>query len=360
MLSIAICLLSLSAAPRVQVRPAPIFLVLRTAANPAQVKREARLHDEVSLLLDNFAVLSQPVDDPAFQSRSLAEQLKRVLEVAVHNEALGVLWLAEPAKGQLMVHVVGIGTGRALIRTLEFDQRSGSEKALALIVRELLGTAFLQATPGTIDPGLAEVVRDVRRELPKDPLLEKKPEVVAPAPLPQPVALDEPWSASAAAMTGLSLAGAQGRFLSFGAAVRVERAFTDSFHAGLTVEVHSARDLEVNAQVSSLELPFGVTAGFSIPLGHFALVPRLTVMPGWNQLWATNAIGTTVTQVWTLRARAGLGLRTANTKPLQLLVELSVDAVPLRGAARDVATGLDVWKSPWLELNLAAGFFWKG
>jgi len=358
MLSIAICLLSLSAAPKVEVRPAPIFLVLRTAANPAQVKREARLHDEVSLLLDNFAVLSQPVDDPSFQSRSMADQLKQVLAVATHNEALGVLWLAEPAKGQLMVHVVGIGTGRSLIRTLEFDQRSGSEKALALIVRELLGTAFLQAAPETIDPGLAEVVRGVRRELPKDPALEKKPEVIVVAPPLE--APSTPWSFSASAMTGVSLAGAQGRFLSIGGQLRGERALTPAFHLGLSVELHSARDLEATAQVKSLEIPFGVTASVVLPIGAFALVPRLSVLPGWNQLWATNGLGTTATQVWTLRARAGLGWRTESTKPLQLLIELSADVVPVRGAARDLATGLDLWKAPWLELNLAAGVFWKG
>ena len=357
MLSIAICLLSLSAAPKVEVRPAPIFLVLRTAATPAQTRREARLHDEVSLLLDNFAVLSQPVDDPTFQSRSMADQLKIVLEVANHNEAIGVLWLAEPARGQLMVHVVGMGTGRALIRTLEFDQRSGSEKALALIVRELLGTAFLQAAPATIDPGLAEVVRAVRRELPKDPLLEKpaQGQVSQPSMAAAPV-----WSLSAAAMTGVALAGAAGRFLSVGGQLQAERTLRSSFNLGLVVELRGARDLETAAQVSSLEVSSGATASLALPVGPFALVPRLSLLTGWNQLWAVASTGTTSAHVWTLRVRAGLGWRSERTKALQLLIEVSVDALPLRGAARELATGVDLWRAPWLELNLTAGVFWKG
>lgn len=355
MLSFALCLLSLSAGPKVEVRPAPIFLVLRTASTPAQTRREARLHDEVSLLLDNFAVLSQPVDDATFQSRSMADQLKLVLEVANHNEAVGVLWLAEPAKGQLMVHVVGMGTGRALIRTLEFDQRSGSEKALALIVRELLGTAFLQATPETIDPGLAEVVRGVRRQLPKDPLLEK----VAPVERPVPPSDEARWSVSAAAMTGVTLAGAQGRFLSVGGQLQAERALGSLFNLGLVLELHGARDLEPATQVSSLEIPFGVTASLVLAVGAFALVPRLSVLPGWNQLWAVSTLGTTSAHVWTLRARAGLGFRSDQAKALQFMMELSVDALPLRGAARDLATGADLWRAPLLELNLTAGVFWK-
>lgn len=351
MLSIAICVLSLSAAPRV--RPAPIFLVLSTAGNPAQVGREARLHDEVSLLLDSSGVQSQSVEDPTFQARPLAEQLQVVLELANHNEAVGVLWLAEPAQGQLMVHVVGIGTGRSLIRTLEFDQRSGSEKALALIVRELLGTAFLQATPESVAPGLAEVVRGVRRDLPADAALDAKPPPVAEEPA-------RPWSFSASALAGVALAGSQGRFSSIGGQLRGERRLTAALHVGFTAELHAARDLQPAAQVSSLEIPFGVTAGWVVPVGDFALVPRLSLLPGLNLLWATDGVTTTSNQVWTLRARAGLGWRTPRANPLQLLLELSLDAVTLRGAVRAEPSGLEAWKAPWLELNVAAGFFGEG
>ena len=359
MLTLALCLMTLSAPPRVEVRPAPIFLVLKTATTPAQQARETRLHDEVSLLLDNFAVLSQPLDDPGFQSRSLAQQLKQVLEIASHNEALGVLWLAEPSRGQLMVHVVGMGTGRSLIRTLEFDQRSGSEKALALIVRELLGTAFLQAAPETIDPGLADVVRGVRRRLPKDPLLEPPPPVVRSE---APPAVTKRLSLSAAAISTVAVAGGSGRWATLGAQLRGELSVGESpLHLGLELEVLGARDFSTVASVSTVEVPVGLTASLHLPVSSFAVMPRLSVLGAWNQVWARDAAGlTTSAAVGSLRARAGVGLRSASAAPVQLMLEFSADAVPVRGAVRDLATGAGLWKSPWLELRFAAGVFWEG
>ncbi len=358
MLLLAVVSLTLSAQPQVVVRPAPIFLVLRTATSPTQTKREARLHDEVSLLLDNFAVLSQTVDDPAlFQSRPLAEQLKQVLGLANHNDALGVLWLAEPVRDQLMVHVVGIGSGRALIRTLEFDQRSSSEKGLALIVRELLGTAFLQAEPTSIAPSLAEVVRDVRRQLPKDERLEPKPIPVVAAP---PPSQPSPLSLGLSVVSSLSLAGAQGRFLTAGGQLRGEYAFGEVFAFGLELEVHGAHDFGPQSNITSLEVPGGLTVSASLPVGAFYLTPRLSVMVGFDQLWARNADGSTASMTWVQRNRAALGIRTAKTGPLQLMLEVAIDALPLRGAVRDSLTGTELWRAPFLEMRFAAGVSWKG
>jgi hypothetical protein len=262
LLGLVVCV---AAAPRAEVRPAPIFLVLRTAASPVQVAREARLHDEVSLLLDNFAVLSQSVEAPArFQALPLAEQLALVLDLARRDEAVAALWLAEPLRGQLMVHVVGISSGRALIRTLEFDQKSSSEKALALIVRELLGTAFLQAPPLSIDPGLADVVRGVRRALPVDPLLDQPALVVAPVQSPPP----SPYSLSLQAVSAVSLLGAQGRWVTVGAQLRGERLFGAHLGLGLELEVHGARDFGPSSTISSLEVPLGLTASLRLPAGR--------------------------------------------------------------------------------------------
>lgn len=357
MLLLALVSVTLSAQPRGVVRPAPIFLVLRTATSPTQSKREVRLHDEVSLLLDNFAVLSQNVDDPvAFQARPLAEQLKQVLELASHNEALGVLWLAEPVRGQLMVYVVGIGSGRALIRTLEFDQRSGSEKGLALIVRELLGTAFLQAEPESIAPSLAEVVRDVRRQLPKDALLEP--------PAPAPVVTVPPRrslnSLGLSVISTLSLVGAQGRWLSAGGQLRGEHAFGNVLALGLEFEMHGARDFGPQSTITSLEVPLGLTASASIPVGAFFVVPRLSVLAGVNQLWARNAAGSASSLIWVQRNRLALGVRTESDGPVQVMLEVGVDALPLRAAIRDSLTGADLWRAPWLEMRFAAGVLWKG
>lgn len=354
MTPLALCLIGLAATPKVEVAAAPIFLVLRTSKEPVASQREVRLHDEVSLLMDNFAVLSLPVEAPDFLSRSLAQQLQEVLALADRNCAVGALWLAEPLPGQLMVHVVGIGTGRSLIRTLEFDRRSGSEKALALIVRELLGTAFLKAAPDTIDPQLAAVVRGVRRELPKDPVLEQQ---LAPPP---PALPPSSYSLAGALVTGLAVAGAEGRWLSLGGRLRGEHVVVGALSLGGELEVHSARDLEQAARVTSLEVPLGVTASLALPVGAVVLTPRVSVLVGWNRLWAQNLQGAALGDVWTLRTRLGLEGRARNGERLQLVLGVSLDALPLRGGVRDELTGQDLWRAPWLEAHFAAGFLWKG
>lgn len=360
MLMHALCLAIISAPPKVEVRAAPIFLVLKTATTAAQQAREARLHDEVSLLLDTFAVLSQPVDDAAFAGRTLAQQLKQALELASLNEAVGVLWLAEPSAGQLMVHVVGIGTGRSLIRTLEFDQRSGSERALALIVRELLGTAFLQAAPEAIDPSLADVVRKVRRQLPKDARLEAPVEAPMP-PAPPPV---KRLSASVAVVSTVALGGGSGRWATLGAQLRGELGVGERagpLHLGLELELLGARDFGVTALVSTLEVPVGLTASLHLNVGAFTVVPRVSVLGAFNQVWVRDPAGLmTSALLGSMRARAGVGVRSTFAAPVQLMVELSADAVPVRAAVRNEVTGADLWRSPWLELRLGAGVSWEG
>lgn len=352
--------MSLAAAPtpKVAVSTAPIFLVLRTSQEPVAAAREVRLHEEISLLLDNFAVLSHPVDDRDFQARSLSQQLTKVLALAAGNDAVGALWLAEPVPGQLMLHVVGIGTGRSLIRTLEFDRRSGSEKALALIVRELLGTAFLEAAPETIDPQLAEVVRGVRRELPRDPVLEAQqpPPVAPPAPAPPPAA----WAASGALVTGLAVAGAEARWLGLGGRVQVEHALVGPLWLGGVAEVHGTRDLAQAARVATLEVPLGLTAALRLPAGAFVVTPRLSALAGWQRVWAQDAAGPVLGDVWSLRTRLGVEARLRQAGGLQPVLGLSLDLLPLRGGVRDVTTGGDVWRAPLLEANFAAGFFWEG
>lgn len=351
MLFLSLSLLTLGAAtPRIEVRPAPVLLVLRTSSRPAQARHEERLHEEVSLLLDNFAVLSLPVEDATFGTRTLAEQLQQVLLAARENEAVAALWVAEPVHGQLMVHVLGLSSGRALIRSLEFDRNTASEKGLALIVRELLGTAFLHSAPETIDPELAKVVRTVRRELPKDPLLDSTPE--PPPKLPR-------WALGAAFVSGLAVAGAEGNWLSLGARFRVERVLFGPLAFGLELEVHGTRDGLPGASVSALEVPVGLTTSLRFPLGQLTIVPRASVLAGAQQLWVENPEGSTQAPVWTVRARGGLGLR-AGTGPVRLTLELSVDVLPQRGGVRAPQTGPDVWRSPWLQALFSAGVCWEG
>lgn len=341
------CLLSVAPVAHSSVRPAPVLLVLNTGN---QGNRERRLHDEVSLLLDGFAVLSIPVNVPSFSKWSLSDQLGHALLVAQDNQAVGVLWVAEPAPGQLMVHVLGIGTGRALIRTLEFDALSGAEKGLALIVRELLGTAFLQAEPETIVPELNAVVREVRRNLPRQTPVPEPTELVTVTRL--------PISLAGSVVTGVSLIGARSHLLSLGGQLRGEYGFSTRLSLGLEGEAHFSSDRADSVNVQLLEIPVGLTGSFAAPVGNAFVVPRLSVLGGVNVVWAQSSEGAISDLVWSMRARAALGLRGAATSHFRLQGELSFDIVPLRSGVRAQATGEELWRAPWLEIHLAAGFLW--
>ncbi|MBL8933163.1 MAG: hypothetical protein JNM69_01340, partial [Archangium sp.] len=160
---LALALTLVLAAPKVSIGPPPpLIVMIRTDGPPAFVKTQARLHEELTLLLDSFIVLNTPIAIPDFPRKPLADQLAAVLPVAKSNDAAAVVWLSEPIPGQLMLHLVAQGTGRTLVRTLEFDKKSRNESALALMMRELLGTAFLYEAPATVPPQLRAVVKQTR------------------------------------------------------------------------------------------------------------------------------------------------------------------------------------------------------
>ncbi len=175
--------LSLSAnpaAPRPSVKvptapPPPVLVMVKTPGNASFEKSQARLHDELALLLDSFVLILSPVDTKDFAKKPLADQLAAVLQISKANDAVAVVWLAEPLPGQMMLHLVAMGTGRTLVRTLEFDRRSQSENVLAIMLRELLGTAFLYE-PVTAVPGpVRSLVAQARHSMPAMEELEPPP-----------------------------------------------------------------------------------------------------------------------------------------------------------------------------------------
>ena len=161
-------LLSTAAGPKglVSANPPPVLVMVRTPGNAAFEKSQQRLHEELTLLLDSFMVILTSVEVRDFARKALADQIAVVLPLAKTNDAVAVVWLAEPLPGQMMLHLVARGTGRTLVRTLEFDRKSQSENVLALMLRELLGTAFLYEPVRTVPEPVRNVVSAVRRTMP--------------------------------------------------------------------------------------------------------------------------------------------------------------------------------------------------
>src|SRR5207302_1488601 len=102
------------------------------------------------------------------------EQIAEVLPDATRNGAMAVVWLSFPLHHQVMLHLVALGSGRALVRTIETNRSPISEATLALMARELLGTAYLFEPPADVPLQIHEVVQSVKKTIPPDP----EPELV--------------------------------------------------------------------------------------------------------------------------------------------------------------------------------------
>lgn len=174
-------LLMMAAAPVLPATPPPVLIMVQTEGGPGFASTQEELRSELTLLLDHFMVLATPVDVPNFARLPLAEQLAAVLPVTRDNDAVAAVWLSQPLKGQLMLHLVAMGTGRTLVRTVEFDRRSQSAPALALMLRELLGTAFL-FEPVQAVPEVKAVVEEVRKAAAPPPVAMSPPEPAPPPP----------------------------------------------------------------------------------------------------------------------------------------------------------------------------------
>ncbi len=193
-MSALVLAMMLSAAPRgvVNASAPPVLVMVRTSGNSSFEKSQQRLHEELTLLLDSFMVILTPVEAKDFARKPLADQIAIVLPLSRKDDAVAVVWLAEPLPGQMMLHLVAMGTGRTMVRTLEFDRRSQSENVLALMLRELLGTAFLYEPVPQIPTAVRTLVAAVRKTMPDiDELVPPPPQPVRPpAPTPAPLRCD--------------------------------------------------------------------------------------------------------------------------------------------------------------------------
>lgn len=163
MIFLSLLCLSLQAGPRVAA--APMVLVVRTEASPDAARREQKLYEQLSIALDDFAVMLTAPPEPGFADLKLPEQVAIALSEAESTSAVAVAWLVLPAPKQVMVHLVARGTGRTLIKTVEATTGPQAESTLAVVVRELLGTAFLFEPSPELPTSLQSVVREVRAQV---------------------------------------------------------------------------------------------------------------------------------------------------------------------------------------------------
>lgn len=358
----ALVLTLVLAAPKVSIGPPPpLIVMIRTEGPPAFVKTQARLHEELTLLLDSFIVLNTPIAVPDFPRKPLADQLAAVLPVAKANDAAAVVWLAEPLPGQLMLHLVAQGTGRTLVRTLEFDRKSRNESALALMMRELLGTAFLYEAPANVPPQLRAVVKQTRATMSNAADVAPPPIVDTPIAPPAPARPPDPkrLRVMAFGLVDSGIVDHLGGATRYGGALSALFKLTERLGLGLDVSAtgHRAVPLE-SAAVSSVSVPILAVGTRSYTLGEVAFWPRVGVGP--EVTWTTSREAVPG-QLTTLTGAGLLGVDvSAGIQALSIVFRLQ--ALGRLGRAQLVELPGDqvVWRQPALSLHAGIGLAWEG
>jgi hypothetical protein len=362
MLSLGLTMVLVSATPKVSIGPPPPLIVMIRTDGPASfLKTQSRLHEELTLLLDSFIVLNTPIAVPDFPKKPLADQLAAVLPVAKQNDAAAVVWLSEPLPGQLMLHLVAQGTGRTLVRTLEFDKRSRNESALALMLRELLGTAFLYEPVQTVPPQLRAVVKATRAtmsnaaDVAPPPVVEQP--IAPPAPMPPPRV--KRLRLLAVGLVDGGLVDQLGQSLRFGGGVTGLVRFDNGLAVGLSVAVSGQRtQVQPGLAVSSVSVPVMAVVSRSFLLGDLSLWPRLGLGPEVSLTQSRQSVPEALTTT-TGAALVGVDLG-AGGGPLTVTFRVDLIGRLARAQLLDLPASEPFWRQPALSLHAGIGIAWEG
>jgi hypothetical protein len=325
----------------------PVVMMIRSAQTKEERIRERRLFDQLSPALDQFMLISQDAEGRDFNSLPLAEQIAAVLPEAKHQQASAVIWMSFPLAHQLMLHVVALGPGRALVRTVETDRSPVSESTLALMARELLGAAYLFEPPETLPAEVGEVVREVKTEIAR---------IQAPA-QPSVVAPQLNWALWLEAKSAYPLAGGTDAIPVWQAGFSAERKLPWALHLALGADTQYDRisrpetagaaffvgsaALTLFKGFSAAELEWGPYGQAALSFGRFS-VPGSVAHSQWPrfELGLQGRVGL-FSQRACVRVSAGL-----TYEPLQAQIETFANQV--------------LYQFPPLQLSVGIGVAWRG
>jgi hypothetical protein len=322
-------------------------MMIRAATTVEGQRREQRLFDELGLALDGFMLLNQKSDQPDFARHSLSDQIAAVLPEAKRNNAMAVVWMSFPLANQVMLHLVALGSGRAFVRSIETDRSPVSEAALALMARELLGTAYLFEPPASVPAEVKEVVRTVKQEIPAEPV-----PTLAAVPAPPTGA---PWGIWLRTQMGYPIAGGADAIPVLHLGVAAERKMPFDIEASLGLDARYgvvARPQAAGAQFlfggATLSLFRGFPAGVSVG-------PCAKATFGYASF---RAAGGTV-GFWVPSFLLGVQARRPDTTGANLAVTVAVSYLPM--AAELVAADNQLlYRTPVFELTFGLEVGWTG
>jgi hypothetical protein len=334
-----------SAAPSVKATMPPTVVMIRVGA-PADVeRREKKFYEELTVALDGFMVMGVPAPRADFSSLSLATQIAEVLPEARANAALAVVWMSFPLPKQVLVHLVALGSGRAFVRTIETDRSSSAEVNLALVARELLGTAYLFDAPQSLPVEVKKVVSTVREQI-----APSAPVVVAPPPPPEPVRRFELWARGSMEYPLFGGVGAA-PVARGGLGLSVRLPF--QLVAGLGIDAGGSRVMRGAADASAVLFGGQLSLYRGFEVSKVSLGPQLTA--GLDAAWFT--VSDQVLTSALPSVQLGLHARTELRGPA-LAVSVLAGYQPLGAELRDDTTTL--FRTANLKLTFVLSLGWEG
>jgi hypothetical protein len=142
-------------------------LVLVDLTAPQTAAQNRRFATELQLVLDDFMVVLAEVGTTESVKIDLPNQMERVRLIAQRYDASLISWIETSASGALALHMVFLGNGRAVLRTVDGAPGPEVEAGLAIAARELLEDVELlkpaeRATP-PVPPSAPMVVEEEKK-----------------------------------------------------------------------------------------------------------------------------------------------------------------------------------------------------
>lgn len=318
-----------------------MLLVLRVADSAETRQREERFIAELELVLDRVEVVSVEPDDQEFATRSLGEQISMVRPLIEDHPAIAATWLDQNSPDLLLLHMVAVSSGRALARLVESPPVEGIEEDLAISARELLGTAFLFHDLPAQEPGLGEVVGELKGRIADgaDGASEARG-----------------WSLGLAPTVRGGLYGHSGPSVDVGGAALAELGLAGGFHGRLNLSLtRGYLDGGTEPRLESWHTGLSIGAAYLWEVEPVSLGPLVEFGALWHLLIAELAEDDQLFSRFAYVLSIGLELRLEASERLDLFVVGAVHSTPARMRYRTESEDDVVLITPYLSWTVGLG-----
>jgi hypothetical protein len=294
---------------------APKILFLEFAKDKEAVGKERLFHDELRMAMDDMSVSVIHAKGSDYGNMTVGKQVEWVRPVLEQRGAEAAVWITEPKKGSVLLHVVVVSEGRALLRLVEAKRAETSEAELASAAREILSSLHVFETP--------------------------KPK----------------WWLLVNAFSSGGLVGNKGPRFWLGGNAGIERRITDELRARFRVggfggPLGTSKDLEVRGWAISP----GVNLAYLWDLGAVALGPVIGVESWLSGVTLRAGQGPKETNVeWRILASVDLELCAHVTEKVDIVLGVGASGSPKQDEYYRASDDKVVYSTPFMSLEAYLG-----